>query len=114
MDMQLSWPPARKTLTLSRWNGSACTPNTSAKSTDSGKCSGTYLQGTINAVRAFQKASGLKQTGVADVNTLKKLYEKELATPEPLSIVAPTPEPGAGMEAEPIPTAAPTAFITIP
>ncbi len=80
----------------------------------SGKCSGTYLQGTINAVRAFQKASGLKQTGVADVNTLKKLYEKELATPEPLSIVAPTPEPGAGMEAEPIPTAAPTAFITIP
>ncbi len=56
-----------------------------------GKCSGTYLAGTINAVKAFQKANGLKVTGTADVKTLEKLYEQELATPEPT--VIPTPSP---------------------
>lgn len=48
-----------------------------------GWCSGTFLGGTQNAVKAFQNASGLKATGIADVATLEKLYEVELATPTP-------------------------------
>ena len=67
----------------------------------SGKCSGTYLDGTANAVKAFQKKNGLKQTGTADVNTLKLIYKEELATPtpvpkktaEPTAVPTPTPEP---------------------
>lgn len=54
-----------------------------------GKCSGTFLAGTEAAVKAFQKANGLKQDGIAGVKTLEKLYEQELATPEPI----PTPAP---------------------
>ncbi|MBQ8161155.1 MAG: peptidoglycan-binding protein, partial [Clostridia bacterium] len=44
-----------------------------------GKCSGTFLAGTQEAVRAFQKDAGLRVNGTADVQTLEKLYEKELA-----------------------------------
>ena len=61
----------------------------------SGKCSGTFLAGTQNAVKAFQKANSLSATGTADVKTLKLLYAEELSatddrTPEPL----PTPAAG--------------------
>ncbi|MBQ6526962.1 MAG: peptidoglycan-binding protein, partial [Clostridia bacterium] len=59
----------------------------------SGKCSGTYLAGTIAAVRAFQKDHGLKQTGTADVKTLEVIYEQELATPKPTETPAPIPSP---------------------
>ena len=52
-----------------------------------GKVTGTYLDGTVNAVKAFQKDHGLSADGVADVKTLETLYAQELATP------APTPEP---------------------
>lgn len=49
-----------------------------------GKCSGTFLAGTQNAVKAFQKANGLSATGTADVKTLNLLYAEELAaTPTP-------------------------------
>ena len=41
----------------------------------SGKCSGTYLGGTVNAVKAFQKDHGLKASGTADVKTLEAIYE---------------------------------------
>lgn len=58
-----------------------------------GKCSGTYLGGTESAVKAFQKANGLYPDGVAGIKTLKKLYEKELATPSPEPTASPTPEP---------------------
>ena len=61
-----------------------------------GQCSGTYLKGTANAVKAFQKANNIYPTGVATVKTLEKLYEQELATP--------TPAPTAEMTPEPIPT----------
>ena len=57
----------------------------------SGKCSGTYLAGTIAAVKAFQKANGLKQTGTADVKTLEVLYAQELASPIPIETPAPQP-----------------------
>lgn len=56
-----------------------------------GKCSGTYLNGTVNAVKAFQKDNGLTVDGIAGVKTLEKLYEQELATPTP----EPTPTPTA-------------------
>lgn len=56
-----------------------------------GKCSGTYLNGTVNAVKAFQKDHGLNVDGVAGIKTLEKLYEQELATPTP----EPTPTPTA-------------------
>ncbi len=59
----------------------------------SGKCSGTYLAGTIAAVRAFQKDHGLKQTGTADVKTLEVIYEQELATTKPTETPAPIPSP---------------------
>ena len=60
-----------------------------------GKCSGTYLGGTVNAVKAFQAANGLKTSGTADVATLERLYHVELATPTPTpvpeSAMLPTP-----------------------
>ena len=55
----------------------------------SGKCSGTYLAGTIAAVKAFQKDHGLTQTGTADVKTLEVLYADELASPKPIATPAP-------------------------
>lgn len=60
-----------------------------------GKCSGTYLDGTKAAVKAFQKDNGLDANGVATVKTLEKLYEKELATPTPAPTAEPIPTPGA-------------------
>lgn len=39
-----------------------------------GKCSGTYLDGTVKAVKAFEKANGLYQDGVADVKMQELLY----------------------------------------
>ena len=53
-----------------------------------GKCSGTYLDGTAAAVKAFQKDNGLSvNSSEASVKMLEKLYEQELTTPEPI----PTP-----------------------
>jgi len=57
-----------------------------------GKCSGTYLAGTQEAVKAFQKANGLKVSGTATVETLEKLYEQELATPTPQPTLSPLGE----------------------
>lgn len=58
-----------------------------------GKCSGTYLAGTVDAVKAFQKDNGLSADGVATVKTLEKLYEQELATPTPAPTEEPIPTP---------------------
>ena len=66
-----------------------------------GKCSGTYLNGTVNAVKAFQKDAGLKVTGTATVETLERLYEQELATPTPSPTPTLTPEPIPTPEASP-------------
>ena len=57
-----------------------------------GKVTGTYLDGTVNAVKAFQKAHGLSADGVADVKTLEALYAQELATPTPPPTATPEPE----------------------
>ena len=65
----------------------------------SGKCSGTYLDGTANAVKEFQKDHDLKQTGTADLTTLELIYQDELSTPAPAATAT---EPAA------LPTPAPT------
>lgn len=57
-----------------------------------GKCSGTFLGGTVNAVKAFQKDNGLKVSGTATMETLEKLYAQELATPVPIQTPAPLTE----------------------
>lgn len=64
-----------------------------------GKCSGTYLDGTVQAVKDFQKAAGLKVTGTATVATLEALYTDVLTTPtiEPTPTLAPTPTPVASL-----------------
>ncbi len=64
-----------------------------------GKCSGTYLDGTVQAVKDFQKAAGLKVTGTATVATLEALYADVLTTPtiEPTPTLAPTPTPVASL-----------------
>ena len=48
-----------------------------------GKCSGTFLKGTANAVKAFQRANKIYPSGVADVRTLKALYAIPVPTPTP-------------------------------
>ena len=60
-----------------------------------GKCSGKFLSGTKKAVKAFQKANGIKQSGVVDQTTLNALWD---AIP-PAAVSAPetTPAP-AGAE----------------
>lgn len=62
-----------------------------------GKCSGHYLDGTVKAVKAYQKANGLQVTGNADKETLKKLWSENMAaaesvtaTPAPVQTLAPT------------------------
>ena len=52
-----------------------------------GTVTGTYLGGTVNAVKAYQKAVGMKANGVATVALLETLYAEELSEPEA------TPEP---------------------
>ena len=64
-----------------------------------GKVTGTYLDGTVNAVKAFQKDNGLSANGTADVKTLEKLYERELTTPTPPPTPTPVPETIAEPEA---------------
>ncbi len=77
-----------------------------------GRITGTYLDGTKNAVKAFQKAHGLNASGTADVRTLEVLYagDMQMATPAPTAapIATPAPTPAA----EDIPTAAPESEAT--
>lgn len=60
-----------------------------------GKCSGTYLDGTVKAVKAFEKANGLGVDGEADVKMQEKLYADVLhpATAVPTAEVLATPAP---------------------
>ncbi|MBE5796181.1 MAG: hypothetical protein E7327_02255 [Clostridiales bacterium] len=64
-----------------------------------GHIGGKYLDGTVKAVKAFQKDHGLTANGTADVKTLKAIYAAELATPTPAPTATPAPE-----IASPIPT----------
>lgn len=75
----------------------------------SGHIGGVYLDGTVKAVKAFQKDHGISQTGTADVATLQAIYAEELATPtpEPTMTPAPVPTPTFTLEPTPTPTPAP-------
>ena len=62
-----------------------------------GKVDGIYGNGTVKAVRAFQKKYGLKQDGIAGPRTQKKLYDLAAdggGTDQP----TPAPEPDPGQE----------------
>ncbi|MBN1777448.1 MAG: peptidoglycan-binding protein [Clostridiales bacterium] len=56
---------------------------------------GTYLGGTVKAVKAFQKANGLGIDGVAGIQTLNAIYADVLnpETPTPAVSDSPTPAP---------------------
>lgn len=76
----------------------------------SGHIGGTYLDGTVKAVKAFQKDHKLSQTGQVDRKTWNAIYAEELATPTPAPTATPTPTPTPtpAPVATPVPTAAPT------
>ncbi|MBQ8202268.1 MAG: peptidoglycan-binding protein [Clostridia bacterium] len=74
-----------------------------------GYVSGTYLGGTVNAVKAFQKANGLTANGTADEKTLRKIYAQELATAAPSPTVSRTPNATPSFTPAPAPTATPAA-----
>ena len=80
----------------------------------SGHIGGTYLDGTVNAVKAFQKDNGLSQTGQADEKTLRLLYKEELATPTPAPTATPTPTPAPTPTFTPVPTQTPVVSTEVP
>ena len=71
----------------------------------SGKSDGVYGDATVQAVRAFQKANGLKVDGTAGNETLRKLYSLEAQA-------APTATPTVKPTATPKPTATQTPATT--
>ena len=73
-----------------------------------GHIGGTYLDGTVNAVKAFQKDHGLKADGVAGEATLRLIYQEELATPTPAPTATPSPTPTATPTPSPTPSPTPT------
>lgn len=72
-----------------------------------GKCSGTFLAGTQNAVKAFQKDNGLTANGTANVKTLEVLYAAELAAASATETPAPSAAPSVTPEDMPLPSVAP-------
>lgn len=59
----------------------------------SGNITGNYQEGTLAAVKDFQRACSLEATGVADVKTQEKLYGLSIRpTPTPSPIPSPTPQ----------------------
>ncbi len=56
-----------------------------------GKCSGKILNGTVEALKAFQRAAGLRVNGTLDQSTLDALYAAE--KPEPETTPNPTAVP---------------------
>lgn len=79
-----------------------------------GHIGGVYLDGTVKAVKAFQKANGLNQSGTADTATLRKIYAQELATPTPSPTATPTPTPSPTPTFTPVPTPTPTPEVVDP
>ena len=82
-----------------------------------GYIGGVYLDGTVKAVKAFQKDHGLSQSGQVDQRTYNAIYADELATPTPPPTATPTPPPTPTPTATPVPMAtpepSPTPVITI-
>lgn len=58
----------------------------------SGNITANYQEGTVAAVKDFQKACGMEASGVADVKTQEKLYALAVRpTPTPSPVPSPTP-----------------------
>ncbi len=74
-----------------------------------GHIGGVYLDGTVKAVKAFQKDNGLSQSGQADERTQRAIYREELATPTPPPTPTPTPTPIPTPTPSPSPSPSPTA-----
>lgn len=75
---------------------------------------GTYLQGTEKAVKAFQKANGLGMDGVAGIKTLNAIYADILnpETPTPEITPSPTPSPALTFTPEAMPSDTPAPAAT--
>lgn len=75
---------------------------------------GEYLDGTVKAVKAFQKDHGLGVDGVAGIKTLDAIYADVLATetPAPTATLSPTPEPVQTQSLTPEPTSTVSSDIT--
>ena len=58
----------------------------------SGKCSGKILGGTVEALKAFQRATGLNVNGEVNEKTLEALAAAETPTPVPVPETTPIPE----------------------
>ena len=80
-----------------------------------GTATGTFLGGTVNAVKAFQRANGIYPDGKAGEKTLLAVYADVLnpATPTPAPTVALTATPAATPTATPTPALTPTATQTL-
>lgn len=76
-----------------------------------GTVTGTYLDGTKAAVRAFQKDNGLGSSGSADTKTLDFLYELSRAAALPVATPLPTDPPVSGLLGGPLPSLPPADFI---
>ena len=75
----------------------------------SGTPTGRVREGTQSAIKAYQRANGLSNDGVAGPQTWKKLTEDaiaEAATPVPTGTPAPTVAPTVFMS--PVPSATPS------
>ncbi len=74
----------------------------------SGSIGGHFSTKTRTAVKAFQKAIGVKQTGVATIKLQQKLFADTAptATPKPTSTPTPTLSPSPSPSPSPTPTAA--------
>jgi hypothetical protein len=57
-----------------------------------GKCSGKILDGTVKALQAFQRASGLRVNGTVNQDTVDALYAADMPTPTPSPETTPVPE----------------------
>ncbi len=73
-----------------------------------GKCSGKILNGTVEALKAFQRSAGLRVNGTLDQNTLDALYEAGRPTPEPTAESTPDITPESTPDTMPDPTPTPT------
>ncbi len=77
-----------------------------------GTVSGGYYGGTIEAVKAFQQAAGLKVDGIAGKQTQSSLFAVSTPEPEATAVPAFTPFPIYATP-EPTPTPEPAAYIPV-
>ena len=77
-----------------------------------GTVTGTYLDGTRDAVKAFQKANSLSANGNADKKTLQALYDLVRASASPTPPLLPTDPPPHQVAEQPASATPPPATAT--